>query len=70
MFYPTPPANDTTVEFTLEEIVRTTNVLQDMPGNTAIQFHLADLADLVRDTIDILIRDLQMKRQINVRRMQ
>jgi len=47
----------------LEEIVRTNNVPLDQPGDTPIRFHLPDLADLVGESIDILIRDINIKRR-------
>jgi hypothetical protein len=41
-----------------------------VPGNTAIRFHLANLAYEVEETIDRLIRDLQTKRRNNAAKRQ
>jgi hypothetical protein len=48
------------VEFTLEEIVRTTtNIPPDVPGTTAIGFDLMCLAELLEQNVENLITDLQ-----------
>ena len=69
-FYPTPPIDSTIVEFTLEEIVRTTNVPPGVSGTTAIQFDLRCLAEQVEGNIERHLMHFPEKRRIKAAKRQ
>ena len=52
------------MEFTLEEIVRATNVPSDVSGTTAIQFYLTYLVMLVKESVGMVILNLEEKYRI------
>jgi hypothetical protein len=65
-FYPITSSNSSNIiEFHLEELIRPNNVPSGVPRNTPIKFRLKDLAERVEETVDRLIRDLQIKRKNN-----